>query len=263
MATCTTPPPITTPHIRLTTSLVHIHPRMLTTLPINVPLPIYQQTDTPSSWKLLGTYNLVNTPLPESESGTARIEDSGARIILGAFEPVDGVSPTTYDLRWEVAVLERVSDDAPSVENETDHFLQWEALEEARNRERERRWEMEEAARERERERLAHLPPTPPPQDKTMTSSVSSVPTEYLQDIVSAPVTIPAKKELPASPATPTAGSYADISISMSESQYSTFSGKESEEESDGGDSDRWSVLSDGPVDRQWTVVFEEKEEVV
>lgn len=31
----------------------------------------------------------------------------------------------------------------------------------------------------------------------------------------------------------------------------------------DDDDSDRWSVLSTGPVDRQWTVVFEEKEEVV
>ena len=31
----------------------------------------------------------------------------------------------------------------------------------------------------------------------------------------------------------------------------------------DDDDSDRWSVLSTGPVDRQWTVVFEEKDEVV
>jgi hypothetical protein len=51
----------------------------------------------------------------------------------------------------------------------------------------------------------------------------------------------------------------------MVQSQYSDFSeGESDEEEEEGdGDSDRWSVLSTGPVDRQWTVVFEEKEEVV
>jgi hypothetical protein len=58
---------------------------------------------------------------------------------------------------------------------------------------------------------------------------------------------------------TPTAESYADLgsASSMSESTYSNIDGV------DDDDSDRWSVLSTGPVDRQWTVVFSEKEETV
>jgi len=65
-------------------------------------------------------------------------------------------------------------------------------------------------------------------------------------------------------PATPTAGSYADLCMSMSESQYSNISSANDDGKSDDGDeSDRWSEVSTGPVDRQWTVVFEEKDEMV
>lgn len=45
----------------------------------------------------------------------------------------------------------------------------------------------------------------------------------------------------------------------MTESGYSNISSDQSG--GDGEDSDCWSVLSTGPVDRQWTVVFEEKDE--
>lgn len=45
----------------------------------------------------------------------------------------------------------------------------------------------------------------------------------------------------------------------MTESGYSNISSEQSG--GDGEDSDCWSVLSTGPVDRQWTVVFEEKDE--
>lgn len=44
---------------------------------------------------------------------------------------------------------------------------------------------------------------------------------------------------------------------SMTDSEYTKLSGSEDM------DSDRWSVLSTGPVDRQWTVVYTEKDEVV
>jgi hypothetical protein len=53
--------------------------------------------------------------------------------------------------------------------------------------------------------------------------------------------------------------SYADVGLD--ESICSGYSAPESED--DGDESDRWSVLSTGPVDRQWTVVYEEKDEVV
>lgn len=44
---------------------------------------------------------------------------------------------------------------------------------------------------------------------------------------------------------------------SMSESEYGNVTKSEIE------DCDRWSELSTGPVDRQWTVVYEEKDELV
>ncbi|KAI5816465.1 hypothetical protein BZA77DRAFT_313000 [Pyronema omphalodes] len=53
--------------------------------------------------------------------------------------------------------------------------------------------------------------------------------------------------------------SYADVGLEGS--ICSGYSAPESED--DGDESDRWSVLSTGPVDRQWTVVYEEKDEVV
>jgi hypothetical protein len=77
----------------------------------------------------------------------------------------------------------------------------------------------------------------------------------------------------PTSPPTPTKNfaepmerSYSDVpdalENSISESTYSLPSANGKGDDDD-DQSDRWSVLSTGPVDRQWTVVFEEKEEVV
>ena len=76
----------------------------------------------------------------------------------------------------------------------------------------------------------------------------------------------------PPSPPTPTKilaepmeRSYTDVpdalENSMTGSTYSLPSANGKGDDED--ESDRWSVLSTGPVDRQWTVVFEEKEEVV
>lgn len=48
------------------------------------------------------------------------------------------------------------------------------------------------------------------------------------------------------------------MAASLSESNFLPM--RESVEDDE---SDRWSVLSTGPVDRQWTMVFEEKDEVV
>jgi len=77
----------------------------------------------------------------------------------------------------------------------------------------------------------------------------------------------------PPSPPTPTKivvepmeRSYTDVPDALENSiSGSTYSLPSANGKGDDDDdqSDRWSVLSTGPVDRQWTVVFEEKEEVV
>ncbi|KAI5801129.1 hypothetical protein EDC01DRAFT_780857 [Geopyxis carbonaria] len=93
-------------------------------------------------------------------------------------------------------------------------------------------------------------PPTPP-------LPVSQIPIPQPLPVSQLPIPqLPASNDDPAIP--DLAGS-----LSMSESGYSHI-GRSDGDGGDGDDeSDQWSVLSTGPVDRQWTVVFEEKDEVV
>jgi hypothetical protein len=100
-----------------------------------------------------------------------------------------------------------------------------------------------------------NLPPTPPPADDDDDDDLTTVPAEFLlrHEVDRDDEEYHTK--------TPTAESYADLGCasSMSESTYSNISA----DGADDDESDRWSVLSTGPVDRQWTVVFDEKEETV
>ncbi|KAA8894201.1 hypothetical protein FN846DRAFT_975448 [Sphaerosporella brunnea] len=239
------PPPYETPHLRLAPNFQKLHPLdSLHTLPS--PFPVYQQLWPYSEeYRLLGLYQLSHHyPL----SHDCYIEDDGARIILGneAWALLDRYDPNQHQQAVEDKPSEPEQNRLPSP--------------------------MPEGGEE-EKEYLplpspAQLPPTPPPLD--------DVPEEYLREKTPSGIVepTPTPVEYTRTPPpkyseaeeygdydhhrnTPTAESYADLgAASMSESTYSNMS-------EDDDESDRWSVLSTGPVDRQWTVVFDEKEETV
>ena len=258
-----TPPPLSTPHIRLTTSYIHLHPRMLTSLPPHTPLPVYVTApDIPAAWTLLGTFRLA-TALP-ADPETVGLKDGGRRIVLGAYEPIKDGLASSYGLRWQSAVLERVPDRGPAPADEVPpeylagHAPAPETYADSWYPSPELAAKYGDAPRNGKRAKALPLPhPLPALPAAAAPQSAGSLWMDKLGDE-------PEITALPAADAaqTPIAGSFADISGPMSESQYSTTSGCESEKDS-GDESDNWSVLSDGPVDRQWTVVFDEKEELV
>jgi len=217
-------PPLTEPHIRLTPyPHLLLHPPNLDSLLPSAQLPVFQKTSA-KTWSYLGRYQLLSTvPATSVQDHDKQAPGDGNRICVFAWS--------------EAAEFERCPEEAVVEEKEE---------------------EEEEAVPLPQ----IVLPPTPPPvADDKVSGSMSSIQSAYFSKPPTAPIemlTPKMEKEK-----VDVMGSYTDLS--MVQSQYSDFSeGESDEEEEEGdGDSDRWSVLSTGPVDRQWTVVFEEKEEVV
>ncbi|KAI5857003.1 hypothetical protein BZA05DRAFT_386971 [Tricharina praecox] len=276
----------TTPHLRLSRSLRQLHPESVTYLP-PAPFEVFQQIpadhERPESWTLLGTYKIAAQCGWLSHS---RIDDDGANIFLVGTE----TSSTA---------LERVGRAGEGLgEQQEQQEQQNEQPQHEQPQHDQARLQTPEAekpdpfaaAAASERPPLppavdsvpVQLPPTPPPADDDLTISYTHVPlTEQAIKSLDADrrpspaaikletsaVSIPQNKnknkqenEREYDPEMPTAGSYADLCVSMSESQYSNISANDGKSDDE---SDRWSEISTGPVDRQWTVVFEEKDEMV
>jgi len=264
-----TPPPLdsNTPHLRLSRSLRQLHPESVTQLP-PAEFEVYQQTpaehEQPESWTLLGTYKLAAQCGWLSHS---RIEDDGANIFLVGTETTS-------------TALERLHAAAIEHENENEHQNNHQPEQARLQTPEEEKKDPFVAAVVEERPATpprvetvpVQLPPTPPPAEEDVTVPYTPVAlteqaVKALDDTKPAPikletatVEISQKNDAEYGPDTPTAGSHADLCISMSESQYSNISAYDGKSDDE---SDRWSEISTGPVDRQWTVVFEEKDEMV